>query len=187
MSVARRYKLIGLAVVVVLAVAAQLFQPRPSNPPIDPARTLQARLNVPPDVSAILDRSCRDCHTHATTWPWYAHVSPVSWLVVSDVNEGRDHLNLSEWAKYDARRADHELDEICEHVRDGEMPLGSYTLLHPDAKLSADDVRVICAWTERMRSSAEGAPADGAHAPDTDGDDHGHDDSGAPPHTHGSR
>jgi hypothetical protein len=182
MSAARRYKLIGVAVLVVLAVTAQVFQPRTSNPPIDPARTLQGRLAVPPDVSAILDRSCRDCHTHATTWPWYAKVSPASWLVVSDVNEGREHLNLSEWARYDARRADHELDEICEHVREGEMPLGSYTLLHPDAKLSAADVSAICGWTERARSLGEGTSATGASAAG-----HEHDDSGAAPHTHGDR
>jgi len=185
MPATRRYKLIGVAVVVVLAVAAQVFQPRPSNPPIDPARTLQARLAVPPDVSAILDRSCRDCHTHATTWPWYAKVSPASWLVVSDVNEGREHLNLSEWAQYDVRRADHELDEMCEHVREGEMPLGSYILLHPDAKLSADDVSVICGWTERMRSSMAGASTGGASPPGAESAGHAHDDSGAPPHTHG--
>jgi hypothetical protein len=182
MSTARRYKLIGLAVLVVLAVAAQVFQPRTSNPPIDPASTLQARLAVPPDVSSILDRSCRDCHTHETTWPWYAKVSPASWLVVSDVNEGREHLNLSEWARYDARRADHELDEMCEHVREGEMPLGSYTLLHPDARLSEGDVTAICGWTERVRVPAEGPPAT-----DTEGVGHEHDDSGAAPHTHGGR
>jgi hypothetical protein len=110
----------------------------------------------------------------------------VSWLVVSDVNEGREHLNLSDWARYDARRADHELEEICEHVRGGEMPLGSYTLLHPAARLSTDDVNAICGWTERARSSIEGAsPGGAAPAPDAAG--HHHDDAGAPPHTHGGR
>jgi hypothetical protein len=177
MSVARRYKSFGLAAILLFALAAQIFQPRPSNPPIDPSRTVQARLAVPSDVSAVLDRSCRDCHSNATTWPWYSKVSPASWLVVSDVNEGRDHLNFSEWGAYDAKRVDHELEEICEHVREGEMPLSSYTWLHPAAKLSKDDVVILCGWTERTRAAGvaqAGAVSPARESEAADGHTHEH-------------
>jgi hypothetical protein len=188
MSRSRRYKSIGLTIVIVLVLAAQVFQPRPSNPPIDPTRTIQNRLAVPPDVGAVMDRSCRDCHTNATTWPWYSKVSPASWLVVSDVNEGREHLNFSDWASYDAKRVDHELDEICEHVRGGEMPLSSYTWMHPAAKLSAADVDLLCGWTERTRA-AMAAPVGGIPQPSAEtheSDGHTHEHSHAEPHSHGT-
>jgi hypothetical protein len=155
-----KYTSAPLAVLIVLLVAAQVFQPRPSNPPIDAARTLQARLPVTPQMNAILDRSCRDCHSNATVWPWYSRVAPMSWIVVSHVNDGRRALNFSDWAQYDAAKADHELEEMCEHVREGEMPLDTYTWAHSRAALSPEDVTVVCAWTDRVRTNAPGdAPA----------------------------
>lgn len=156
MRISRTRVVIAAAVAIVLA---QVFQPRRTNPPVDPARTLEARVAVPPDVSAILDRSCRDCHTHETVWPWYAHVVPGSWFVIAHVSDGRRNLNLSDWAQYDAQQADHELDEICEHVEEGEMPLPSYTWLHPDARLTPDDVAVICGWTKSARAALVPVPA----------------------------
>src|SRR4051812_44273920 len=77
----------------------QLWQPARTNPASDPALALDRQVQLPPEVGALIPRSCGDCHTNATTWPWYAHVAPVSWLVVSDVDSGRQHLNLSQIGK----------------------------------------------------------------------------------------
>ncbi|HKV99901.1 MAG TPA: heme-binding domain-containing protein [Vicinamibacterales bacterium] len=129
-----------------LFLAIQMIRPARTNPPVDPARTLEAHVEVPPEVEAILTRSCADCHTNRTRWPWYSNVAPASWLVVNDVNEGRRHMNLSDWEQ----RHRHEgspFDEICKQVRDGEMPLWYYTPLHPETRLSPGDVQTICAWT----------------------------------------
>jgi hypothetical protein len=82
----------------------------------------------------------------------------VSWLLVYDVNEGRHHLNLSEWGSLSTRRKGTYLEEICEEVKAGAMPQGKYVLLHPDARLSAQDIDAICGWTEKVRSSI-GAPS----------------------------
>lgn len=106
-----------------------------------------------PEVAAILDRSCRDCHTYETRWPWYSHVAPMSWLVISHVNEGREHLSLSDWASYNPSDAAHALAEMCEEVRDGGMPLGSYLIAHRSAALGDADVEALCAWTERERAA----------------------------------
>ena len=99
-----------------------------------------------PKVSAVLDRSCGDCHSNHTRWPWYSRTAPVSWILYRDVSKGRAKLNFSNWQQKtgtaNARM------EICDAVMDGDMPLRGYTLLHPDAKLSKDDVELICNWAE---------------------------------------
>jgi hypothetical protein len=145
-----------LVVVVCGMVIAQFFGPAKSNPPSDPTQAIEAKLQVTPPVAAILDRSCNDCHSNKTRWPWYSHVAPVSWFVIDHVNEGRENVNLSEWGKYSQRDAEALLRQMCREVRAEVMPLSSYTPLHPGSKLSAEDIKTFCAWTdaERARLSA---------------------------------
>jgi heme-binding protein len=137
-----------LAVLLVfILVAIQFFQPPRTNPSIDPKRELSANRPVDAAVGAVLERSCNDCHSYRSVWPWYSHVAPVSWLVVSDVNRGRKALNFSEWAGYPPEVQQKQLSEICKEVSEGEMPGLPYTLLHPRAKVSTTDVTAICSWT----------------------------------------
>lgn len=99
---------------------------------------------INPGVGAILDRSCQDCHSSRTKWPWYSHVAPISWIVYKDVTEGRENLDFSAWTK----QADpvYERALICNAVSSGEMPLPEYTVIHRNAKLSKRDVELICGW-----------------------------------------
>jgi hypothetical protein len=138
-----------LAIVSLLIVGAQAIRPARTNPPTDPSRTIEAQTQMTPEVKAILDRACRDCHTHDTVWPWYSQVAPISWIVISHVNEGREHLTLSDWASYDPARAVRKLDDMCEQVRSGEMPMTSYVWAHPAANVTDADVAALCAWTAR--------------------------------------
>ena len=100
----RRVRLVLLFVALVLVVL-QVLQPRPTNPPVAPGASFEEAASPPPEVARLVQRACADCHSNRSTWPWYAHVSPASWLVVGDVNEGREHLNLSEWGTFSAERA----------------------------------------------------------------------------------
>jgi hypothetical protein len=146
-----------LAVLLVfILVAVQFFQPARTNPPVDPKRELHANLAVDAAVATAFERSCNDCHSYRSVWPWYSHVAPVSWLMVSDVNRGRKALNLSEWAGYQPGEQQKQLSEICKEVSGGEMPGLPYTLLHRRAKLNATDVTNICGWT---RASAQNISA----------------------------
>jgi hypothetical protein len=135
---------------------AQFFGPAKTNPVTDPSKAIEARLQVTPAVAAIFDRSCNDCHSNKTRWPWYSHVAPVSWLVVDDVDEARQNLNFSEWGRYTQRDVEGMLKQICQEVKAGAMPLSIYTPLHPGSKLSTEDVKILCDWTnaERARIAA---------------------------------
>ena len=135
---------IAAAVLAVAVLAAQAFQPDRSNPAVDPAVTWQAVAMPSPEVAAIVYRSCRDCHTNETVWPWYSRLSPMSWLVANDVREGRAKLNFSRWDIYSPEMSQTRMGEACDEVRKGDMPLRFYTPLHPDAKLTAKDVEMFC-------------------------------------------
>jgi Haem-binding domain len=147
-------------VVIVLALAAvgiQFVRPARTNPTIDQSQTLEAHTQMTPEVAKIFERSCNDCHSNKTAWPWYSNVAPVSWWLIDHVNHGRSHLNYSEWGKLKPADRNKSLQEICDEVADGNMPLPSYLPMHPQARLSEQDKKVLCDWTEaeRQRLNAE--------------------------------
>jgi hypothetical protein len=140
---------------VVIFLLLQFTNPQRTNPPVK--ADLIAAVNPPPAVTASLRAACYDCHSYETIWPLYAHIAPSSWLVVSDVNEGRQHLNLSEWPD-DPARAAKKLDRINEVIDYREMPPKKYTLLHPDARLSEEQRKQLMEWSDaaaaKLRASS---------------------------------
>jgi hypothetical protein len=136
---------------VVLFLGLQFIRPARTNPAMDATQAMEAHVQLTPQAKEILDRSCRDCHSNQTDWPWYTNVAPVSWWITDHVNAGRNHLNLSEWAKLDKDRQSKKLQQICDEVEDGAMPLSSYLPMHPKAKLSEQDKKTLCDWTETAR------------------------------------
>jgi len=147
-----RWAMVALAC---LFVIAQFIRPAKTNPTIDPSLAIESHVQVDPKVSAIFDRSCADCHSNKTRWPWYTNVAPVSWFVIDHVNDGRKELNLSEFGKYDKRRQLGKLRQICREVTNGAMPLSSYTPMHAGSKLTHDDVNTLCAWSDAQRAQLE--------------------------------
>jgi hypothetical protein len=133
--------LVGLLVILIVA---QLIRPDRRNPPIDPSRTLEAQLGTAGGLGAILDRSCGDCHSNATVWPWYTEIAPLSWLMAYGVAEGRKTVNFSEWAGYTPGVQHALLAASCQAASSGKMP-GAYASLKPETRLSAQDVETICA------------------------------------------
>ena len=140
----RRLKRVAVALIVVFA-AAQLIRPGRANPPIDAQRTIQAHVATGSTLPAILDRACRDCHSNATVWPWYTQVAPLSWLMAYAVRQGRQVVNFSEWTAYAPAQQARLLAATCHAVTEGQMPGGAWTLLHPEARLSAQEIETICA------------------------------------------
>jgi hypothetical protein len=129
-----------LFVLILVFIAIQFIPVTRSNPAVT------APFDQPSEVLEIVSRSCFDCHSNETVWPWYSYVAPVSWLVAHDVNEGREHLNFSEWHSYMEEDIPVIKKEIWEEIEEGEMPLGIYLILHSDAKLSEADITVLHDW-----------------------------------------
>jgi hypothetical protein len=138
-------------VVIILFVAfagIQFIRPEFINPPINEADTLDATTQVPDDVRQIFTRSCNDCHTNKTTYPWYSNVAPISWQLADHIKDGRRHLNMSIWNTYDIDKKRKKLDEICSEISEKDMPIYQYLWMHWNAKLSEDDVKTLCDWTK---------------------------------------
>ena len=106
--------------------------------------------NAPEEVSEILHKACYDCHSSQTTYPWYSHVAPVSWLIASDTRKGREELNFSEWAELSKRSKIKILNEMAEEVEERNMPLKIYTVIHRDAVLSDSEIASISNWTKSV-------------------------------------
>jgi hypothetical protein len=109
--------------------------------PKSPAPAVRMARVIDPKVGAILDRSCQDCHSSSTNWPWYSHVAPASWIVSKHVSDAREMLDFSKWTDQPSERR-----LICAAVSSRTMPLPSYILIHHRAKLSKRDVDLICDW-----------------------------------------
>lgn len=161
-----RRKKIALAAcggLLVVLIGIQFVPVSRSNPPIE------ADFDGPPGVTAILVQSCYDCHSHLTQWPWYSRVAPVSWLVAHDVNHGREYLNLSRWGTLPPGEKRDLAEEMLEEVERGTMPLGIYTLMHPDAELTEAEVATLRDWVNGLG----GAGARDEHAEHERGEDTG--------------
>lgn len=143
----------ALALVVIFA-AAQLIRPQRSNPPVDPSRTIQAQMGTASELVAVLDRACGDCHSNRTVWPWYSRIAPLSWLMAYGVAEGRKAVNFSEWTTYPPEQQRQLLAQACRDVSAGKMPGSLWTGLHPEARLSARDLEIICAAAQQPDSGA---------------------------------
>ena len=140
----RRILRIAFGTAIAALIAGQFFPPVRSNPASEFSASFEAVARPPAEVSAILERTCRDCHSNHTVWPWYSAVAPVSWLMAQDVQEGRSHLNFSEWGSLRPESARSNLREMCQEVRGRKMPPWYYLPLHPASKLSQTEITTLC-------------------------------------------
>ena len=115
--------------------------------------------NVPANVRAILEAKCADCHSNRTRWPVYSRLAPASWLMEHDVQAARTVMNLSRWKEMSADEQITALTRIAAEARSGEMPPRAYALMHPAARLSADEKQSLVAWAraerKRLRATTE--------------------------------
>ena len=121
-----------------------------SNPPVDSTLTIEANMHLPQNVQKVFDKACRNCHSNITEWPWYSKIAPMSWLVAKDVTRARNIMNLSEWSAQAGRTPQSAIGVLtaaCSGIQSGRMPLPQYVLLHPEAKLTAEDKAAFCSWS----------------------------------------
>ena len=145
--------LVGAIVTWIALIGAETADSAPRG-----AAALPANEALTPAVRAVLQRACVDCHSNATTWPWYSKIPPASWVMARHVSEGRQKLNFSEWTKRQ-RVSPNQMQEICDAVEGASMPPFSYTLLHRSASLSPDDIRILCDWPRKARLATSHRPS----------------------------
>lgn len=142
-----------LWIVLVLIVIIQFIRPTKNNNPEVSANHIYSMYATSNEVKTILDKACNDCHSNVTKYPWYNNIQPVAWFVSHHVNEGKEHLNFSEFGNYNAKRQSKKLDEVIDEVKEGEMPLSSYTLIHTNAKLSQEEKATLTQWAQSIMDS----------------------------------
>ena len=135
--------LIGLLFVLIFL---QFIRPERNISEGKSANHISNKYAVPEYVDAILKIACNDCHSNNTVYPWYANVQPVGMWLADHVKEGKGELNFDEFLTYSPKKAHHKLEECIEMVKEGEMPLNSYTWIHKDANLTQDEKVAITDW-----------------------------------------
>ena len=149
-SIRRWVGRIGIVLLVLLA-ASQFVPVDRRNPSVDASKTIFTTEKLPPPVQAVFTRSCQNCHSNQTAWPWYSYVAPISWIIASDVHGARNKMNFSEWGGYPANKREEKLEEICEQLTNGDMPDLKYMLLHRTARVTPEERAAVCQWTEDSR------------------------------------
>jgi hypothetical protein len=144
----------GIGLLLVLVALQFIRSPRNTGVTEGP-QSLVAREKVPAGVRQILARACYDCHSNHTKYPWYAAVQPVAWWLNDHVTEGKSELNFSEFATYTTKRAVHKLQSVADEVHERHMPLKSYLLAHPEAKLTDADIALVKTWAEDLAAEIE--------------------------------
>ena len=156
--------LFAVGVLFALCVMLSLVHPWGNPRAGDEAdKPLLAGSAVPIEVMRTIDGKCADCHSAKTHWPWYGRVAPGSWLMERDVITGRSELNLSLWERYTREQQMDLLTKIASEARSGQMPLKPYLMLHPRAKLTAEEQQMLYDWAkaERRRIRQQGTAEPG--------------------------
>jgi hypothetical protein len=142
---------------IALFIFIQFIRPD-KNQSADHSKDIKTVVDVPEKVHKILQRSCYDCHSNNTNYPWYDQIQPVRWWVEHHIKEGKAHLNFSEFTQYSFDKQTDKLDEIGEVLDNDEMPLSSYTFMHKEARLTPEEKDMVINWateTVNARDEAE--------------------------------
>jgi hypothetical protein len=153
----KRWPWLGAACIVVLSSSA--IHPDGYVKQSQAGAVMVSDLRMPADVRALVKRSCADCHSNQTVWPWYSYVAPMSWLVERDVRQGRDHMNFSRWPEYSLQQQQKVLADVASALKNREMPLPQYALMHREAKLSDAEIDIIYRWARLERRRVKAALA----------------------------
>lgn len=152
-----RLRNIAIAIGIIL-VMLQFVRPALNLGSVEGKDDISHTVAVPAEIQAIFKRSCNDCHSNSTVYPWYANVQPIGLWLQHHVDEGKAELNFSAFNLYSDKRKAHKMEEIVEMVESHEMPLNSYTWIHKEAILSTDDKIALKEWAMISFASLKAKP-----------------------------
>ena len=140
-----------LKVLLVAFIILQFFRIDKTNPPVDKKMDFLTIKKTPENLSKMIKSACYDCHSNETEYPWYANVQPFGWFLKDHIDEGRRELNFSTFATYEPLRQAKKLNKAAKEVKEGEMPLESYLLMHKEAKLNLDQKELLVTYLLTMK------------------------------------
>ncbi|NND62781.1 MAG: heme-binding domain-containing protein [Flavobacteriaceae bacterium] len=149
LKIIRYVLLLALAVLIVL----QFIRPDKNNGGYESVSFFEKETKLSLEVAAILKANCYDCHSNQTQYPWYAEIAPVSYYLDDHVRHGKGKFNVSKWESYSTKKKDHKLEEVIEEVKEGHMPLDSYTWLH--GELNENDKNLLLQWASLAKMQYE--------------------------------
>ena len=155
-----------LAATSLLVLSASLIHP---SGPVKEKRSglsLFAGTEEPLEIARIVNRACQNCHSERTEWPWYSYIAPMSWMIEQDVSTARTHMNLSRWQDYTVEQRIDLLTRMAVEVRNRKMPLPRYLKMHPEARLSAEEVQQLYSWAHSERKRLKAADTKGKASTD---------------------
>ncbi|HUZ60915.1 MAG TPA: heme-binding domain-containing protein [Hanamia sp.] len=142
-------------ILLIVFIAIQFIQPaRNKSGQVLPTDISKA-VSVPENVKMILQTACYDCHSNNTNYPWYTYVQPVGWILNNHIINGKKELNFSDFGSYPIRKQQSKLKAIADQIKDGEMPLYSYTIIHKNARLSKEQKVLITGWAQKAQDSLD--------------------------------
>lgn len=147
-------KKIGLIILVVVA-GIQFIQPARNSSGQVLLTDISKTVPIPRSVQSLLQAACYDCHSNNTSYPWYTYVQPIGWMLSNHIQKGKKDFNFSEFGSYSHRRQLSKLKSLASQVKDDEMPLASYTMLHKNARLTKEQKTLIIEWALHAKDSLE--------------------------------
>ncbi len=142
-----------LWVCIVIFVGIQFLRPGKNSTTAPQQAAIYNRYPAAASVKAILAKACNDCHSNNTRYPWYAAVQPVGWWLDTHVKDGKGNLNFDEFLQARVSEQNNQLEEAIKEVKKGGMPLGSYTWIHTDARLTEPEKQELCNWFASIRDT----------------------------------
>ena len=136
--------------IIALLVLIQFIRPT-KNESMDYSNDIFKVVETPLEVKDILETSCNDCHSNKTIYPWYSEIAPISWYLASHVNDGKEHLNFSNWTNYNNFQKEHILKNFDNVLDKHQMPLKSYLILHEEATLSKQQIEILTNWVKTIK------------------------------------
>lgn len=141
---------IAVAVILVVLVGIQWISTDLNQGNTDRAKNFETIYSPPARVRILLRTACYDCHSNHTVYPWYSQVQPVAMFLENHIEQGKNELNFSEFGDYSPRRRKSKLKSMSSQIKDGDMPLTSYTLIHRDANLSPENRKELAEWLSSL-------------------------------------
>jgi len=146
-----------LLILAFIFIFIQFFQIDKTNPPVNEGMDFLRIKDTPEPIAKIIRNSCYDCHSNESKYPFYSNIQPFAWLLKNHIDEGRQELNFSVFATYEKKRQAHKLEESAEMVEQKEMPLESYQIAHPVAKLTDEQRKELAQYFRKIKKEIENA------------------------------